>query len=211
MSKRIRVVVVDDHEMVRRGLTSFITSIDDLELAGEASNGLEAIQICQQVNPDVVLMDLVMAVMDGVTAIRKLRQLQPRLPIIALTSAADAATVTAAMQAGATSYLLKNVDTDQLALAIHAAYRGERVLAPEATQALITAATRPASAHYNLSEREREVLHHMIEGLTNSEIADRMYISRSTVKFHVSSLLAKLNATTRAEAIAIALKNGLIN
>ncbi len=211
MSKRIRVVVVDDHEMVRRGLASFITSIDDLELAGEASNGLEAIQICQQVNPDVVLMDLVMAVMDGVTAIRKLRQLQPRLPIIALTSAADAATVTAAMQAGATSYLLKNVDTDQLALAIHAAYRGERVLAPEATQALITAATRPTSAHYNLSEREREVLQHMIEGLTNSEIADRMYISRSTVKFHVSSLLAKLNATTRAEAIAIALKNGLIS
>jgi NarL family two-component system response regulator LiaR len=211
MSKRIRVVVVDDHEMVRRGLASFITSIDDLELAGEATNGLEAIQICQQVNPDVVLMDLVMAVMDGVTAIRKLRQLQPRLPIIALTSAADAATVTAAMQAGATSYLLKNVDTDQLALAIHAAYRGERVLAPEATQALITAATRPTSAHYNLSEREREVLQHMIEGLTNSEIADRMYISRSTVKFHVSSLLAKLNATTRAEAIAIALKNGLIS
>jgi NarL family two-component system response regulator LiaR len=211
MSKRIRVVVVDDHEMVRRGLASFITSIDDLELAGEASNGLEAIQICQQVNPDVVLMDLVMAVMDGVTAIRKLRQLQPRLPIIALTSAADSATVTAAMQAGATSYLLKNVDTDQLALAIYAAYRGERVLAPEATQALIAAATRPASAHYNLSEREREVLQHMIEGLTNSEIADRMYISRSTVKFHVSSLLAKLNATTRAEAIAIALKNGLIS
>jgi NarL family two-component system response regulator LiaR len=211
MSKRIRVVVVDDHEMVRRGLASFITSIDDLELAGEATNGLEAIQICQQVNPDVVLMDLVMAVMDGVTAIRKLRQLQPRLPIIALTSAADAATVTAAMQAGATSYLLKNVDTDQLALAIHAAYRGERVLAPEATQALITAATRPTSAHYNLSEREREVLQHMIEGLTNSEIADRMYISRSTVKFHVSRLLAKLNATTRAEAIAIALKNGLIS
>lgn len=211
MSKRIRVVVVDDHEMVRRGLASFITSIDDLELAGEATNGLEAIQICQQVNPDVVLMDLVMAVMDGVTAIRKLRQLQPRLPIIALTSAADAATVTAAMQAGATSYLLKNVDTDQLALAIHAAYRGERVLAPEAIQALITAATRPTSAHYNLSEREREVLQHMIEGLTNSEIADRMYISRSTVKFHVSSLLAKLNATTRAEAIAIALKNGLIS
>jgi len=210
MAKRIRVVIVDDHEMVRRGLASFINSVDDLEMVGEARNGLEAIQVCQQARPDVVLMDLIMGVMDGVTSIRKLRQAHPRLHVIALTSAMDADTVTAAMQAGATSYLLKNVSTDQLALAIRAAYRGERTLAPEATQALITAATRPATAHYNLSDREREVLRYVVEGLTNGEIADRMYISRSTVKFHVSSLLAKLNVTTRGEAIAIALKNGLI-
>jgi NarL family two-component system response regulator LiaR len=196
--------------MVRRGLASFINSVDDLEMVGEARNGLEAIQVCQQARPDVVLMDLIMGVMDGVTSIRKLRQAHPRLHVIALTSAMDADTVTAAMQAGATSYLLKNVSTDQLALAIRAAYRGERTLAPEATQALITAATRPATAHYNLSDREREVLRYVVEGLTNGEIADRMYISRSTVKFHVSSLLAKLNVTTRGEAIAIALKNGLI-
>jgi NarL family two-component system response regulator LiaR len=208
---KIRVVVVDDHEMVRRGLSSFLKSYDDLELVGEARNGREAIDVCLSVKPDVVLMDLMMAVMDGVTAIRLLREQMPEIRIIALTSASETDVVTAALQAGALSYLQKDVNLDQLVGAVRAAARGERVLSAEATQALINAATRPTVASYNLTEREREVLQYVAAGLTNAEIAERMYISRSTVKFHVSSLLSKLNVTTRAEAITVALKAGLVN
>ncbi len=208
---KIRVVVVDDHEMVRRGLSSFLKSFDDLELVGEARNGREAIDVCLDVKPDVVLMDLMMAVMDGVTAIRLLRERMPEIRIIALTSASETDVVTAALQAGALSYLQKDVNLDQLVGAVRAAARGERILSAEATQALINAATRPTVSSYNLTEREREVLQYVVAGLTNAEIADRMYISRSTVKFHVSSLLAKLNVATRAEAITVALKAGLVN
>lgn len=208
---KIRVVVVDDHEMVRRGLSSFLKSFDDLELVGEARNGREAIDVCLNLKPDVVLMDLMMSVMDGVTAIRLLREQMPQIHIIALTSASETDVVTAALQAGALSYLQKDVNLDQLVGAVRAAARGERILSSEATQALIAAATRPTVASYNLTEREREVLQYVAAGLTNAEIAERMYISRSTVKFHVSSLLSKLSVATRAEAITVALKAGLVD
>jgi NarL family two-component system response regulator LiaR len=209
--RKIRVVVVDDHDMVRRGLSSFLKSFDDLEMVGEARNGREALDVCAEAKPDVVLMDLIMPIMDGVSAIRLLHQQMPQLHIIALTSASESDLVTAALQAGALSYLQKDVNIDQLVNAIRAAVRGERILSAEATQALISAATRPAVASYNLTDREREVLQYLVAGLTNAEIAERMYISRSTVKFHVSSLLAKLNVATRAEAIMIALKAGLVD
>jgi len=209
--QKIRVVVVDDHDMVRRGLSSFLKSFDDLEMVGEARNGREALDVCAEAKPDVVLMDLIMPIMDGVSAIRLLRQKMPQVHIVALTSATEADLVTSALQAGALSYLQKDVNIDQLVNAIRAAARGERILSAEATQALINAATRPNVASYNLTEREREVLQYLVAGLTNAEIAERMYISRSTVKFHVSSLLAKLNVATRAEAITVALKSGLVD
>jgi NarL family two-component system response regulator LiaR len=209
--QKIRVVVVDDHDMVRRGLSSFLKSFDDLEMVGEARNGREALDVCAEAKPDVVLMDLIMPIMDGVSAIRLLRQQMPQVHIVALTSATEADLVTSALQAGALSYLQKDVNIDQLVNAIRAAARGERILSAEATQALINAATRPNVASYNLTEREREVLQYLVAGLTNAEIAERMYISRSTVKFHVSSLLAKLNVATRAEAITVALKSGLVD
>ncbi len=209
--QKIRVVVVDDHDMVRRGLSSFLKSFDDLEMVGEARNGREALDVCAEAKPDVVLMDLIMPIMDGVSAIRLLRQQMPQVHIVALTSATEADLVTSALQAGALSYLQKDVNIDQLVNAIRAAARGERILSAEATQALINAATRPNAASYNLTEREREVLQYLVAGLTNAEIAERMYISRSTVKFHVSSLLAKLNVATRAEAITVALKSGLVD
>jgi NarL family two-component system response regulator LiaR len=209
--QKIRVVVVDDHDMVRRGLSSFLKSFDDLEMVGEARNGREALDVCAEAKPDVVLMDLIMPIMDGVSAIRLLRQQMPQVHIVALTSATEADLVTSALQAGALSYLQKDVNIDQLVNAIRAAARGERILSAEATQALINAATRPNVASYNLTEREREVLQYLVAGLTNAEIAERMYISRSTVKFHVSSLLAKLNVATRAEAITVALKAGLVD
>jgi NarL family two-component system response regulator LiaR len=206
----IRVLIVDDHEMVRRGLSLFLRGFDEFVLVGEAASGEEGIEMCATVKPDVVLMDIVMPGTNGIEATRKIREKFPHIQIITLTSSGDTNSVTAAIQAGATSYLLKNVSDDQLASAIRAAKDGQRVLSPEATQSLIHAATRPATPTVQLSEREVEVLRLMIEGLNNQDIAEKLYLSRSTVKYHIGSIFAKLGVTNRSEAIAIALKNKLI-
>ncbi len=206
----IRVMIVDDHEMVRRGLGLFIRGYDDLLLVGEAENGEDAIRLCDEVKPDVILMDIIMPGTNGIEATRVIKQRYPHVQIITLTSSSDTSNVTAAVQAGATSYLLKNVSHDQLVNAVRAAREGNRVLSPEATQALINAATRPPLPAYHLSEREISVLTLMVEGLNNQDIGDRLYLSRSTVKYHISSIFAKLGVTNRSEAIALALKNDLI-
>ncbi|MDW8300468.1 MAG: response regulator transcription factor [Anaerolineae bacterium] len=208
--KSIRVVIIDDHEMVRRGLSLFLRGFADMQVVGEAANGAEAIQVCEEQKPDVVLMDIVMPEMNGIEATRLLRERFPEIAIVALSSASDTRSVTATMQAGATSYLLKNVSDDQLANAIRAAQRGQRTLSPEATQALINAATRPPEPDFRLTEREREVLALLSEGLNNQEIAERLFISRSTVKYHISSILAKLGVSNRAEAVSLALKHSLV-
>jgi len=206
----IRILIVDDHEMVRRGLLSFLHTFDDLQVIGEASSGTEAIEQCLRLQPDVIIMDLMMPDMDGFRATHEIRQRAPDVRIIALSSASDPDSVTAAMQAGATSYLLKSISTDQLADAIRAAYQGQPTLSPEATQALIQAATRPPQPHYDLTPREIEVLRFMVRGFNNPEIAEQMNISRSTVKYHISAILSKLNVSNRSEAIALAVKQRLI-
>lgn len=206
----IRVLLVDDHAMVRRGLAVMLQAFDDLALAGEAATGEEAVRLCAELRPEVVLMDMQLPDMTGVEATRAIRGANAAIQVIALTSFKDEAWVQAVLQAGAIGYLLKNASIDELAAAIRAAQVGQPTLAPEATQALIHAATRPLPPGHDLTEREREVLALLVKGLDNIAIADRLGVSRSTIKTHVSNLLSKLGAASRTEAVALALKHGLI-
>jgi len=208
--ERIRVLIVDDHEMVRNGLAAFLRVADDLELVGEASGGANAVRLCAELEPDVVLMDLVMPDLDGPSAIRAISAQSPKVRVIALTSFPEEDLVQRALQAGALSYLLKNVGAGELAAAIRAAKEGRPTLAPEAAQALIRRTTSPAPPGHDLSPREREVLGLMTLGLSNRVIAERLYISASTVDFHVSNILAKLGVATRTEAVALAVQHGLV-
>ena len=209
-SQPIRVMLVDDHTMVRRGLATFLKVFDDLELAGEAASGEAAIQLCAQVLPDVVLMDMVMPDMDGATATRAIRGQFPMVQVIALTSFKEEGLIQSALQAGAIGYLLKDVSADELARAIRAAHAGRATLSPEAAQALVHAATQPPAPGHDLTERERAVLALMVEGLNNTEIAERLVVSPSTIKSHVSNILAKLGVASRTEAAALAVRHRLI-
>jgi two-component system, NarL family, response regulator LiaR len=209
-SPPIRVMLVDDHAMVRLGLATFLKVFDDLELVGEAGSGLEAIELCSNALPDVILMDLMMPEMDGATATRLIRQKHPKVQVIALTSYTDQETVQNALKAGAIGYLLKDVSADELARAIRAAHAGRATLAPEATQALVQAANQPPAPGHDLTERERVVLVLMVEGLNNTQIAARLVVSPSTIKTHVSNILSKLGVASRSEAVALALRSGLV-
>jgi two-component system, NarL family, response regulator LiaR len=206
----IRVLVVDDHKMVRQGLRTFLSVHDDLALVGEAGDGQAALALYEQVAPDVVLMDLKMPRMDGVAATRALLARHPAACVVALTSFKDEALVAEAVEAGARGYLLKDIEAEALAAAIRAAHRGEPALAPEAAWALFTASRRGPTVGDDLTDREREVLALMVEGLTNRQIADRLIVALSTVKTHVSSVLSKLGVSSRTEAVALALQQRLL-
>ena len=210
-SQPIRVMLVDDHTMVRRGLATFIRAFDDLQLAGEAESGEAAIQLCAEVLPDVILMDMVMPDMDGAAATRAIRQQFPQVQVIALTSFKEGDLVKNALEAGAIGYLLKDISADELHRAIRAAHAGRATLSPEAAQALVETANQPAVPGLDLTEREREVLALMIEGLNNTQIAGRLTVSPSTIKSHVSNILAKLGVASRTEAVTLALRNGIIS
>lgn len=208
-TQRIRVMLVDDHAVVRSGLGAFLSAVPDLELVGEAENGEQAVAHCEKFKPDVILMDLVMPVMDGVAATRHIREKNPNMQVIALTSFQEDDLVQRALQAGAIGYLMKNVSARELAAAIRSAHAGRMTLSSEAAQALVRAKEQ-ANGLEELTEREREVLKWMVEGLNNNEIADRMVVSLSTVKYHISNVLMKLAVDNRVAAVALAIQKKLV-
>jgi NarL family two-component system response regulator LiaR len=208
-------MVVDDHAVVRSGIRFSLLAFDDLELVGEAENGKEALALCSQSQdpeamPDVILMDMLMPKMDGVAATQAILDRHPEVQVIALTSFETGSLVQDALEAGAIGYLLKDAAIDELAEAIRAAYMGRVTLAPAAARALAQASLEPTAPEQNLTDREREVLALVVEGLSNLQIARQLEISLSTARFHVSTILSKLGAANRAEAAALAVKHGLI-
>jgi len=211
MSEPIRVLIVDDHDMVRAGLATFLEVSDDLELIGEARNGRDALRACEQSLPDVVLMDLVMPEMDGVTATKEIRTRWPHVQVVALTSFQDGDLVQQALQAGAIGYLLKNTNIQALTNAIRQAHAGKSTLAQEALQALVETTQHPPESEVHLTPRELEVLALMVEGLNNPAISERLVISIGTTRSHVSNILSKLGVSNRAEAIALALRKKIIS
>jgi NarL family two-component system response regulator LiaR len=210
-SQPIRVMLVDDHTMVRRGLATFLQVSDNLELVGEADNGETAIELCAHILPDVILMDMVMPDMDGVTATQLIRQKFPTVQVIALTSFKEARLVKSALQAGAIGYLLKDVSANELARAIQSAHEGQGTVASEVMQGLIQAATQPSAPGADLTEREQAVLTLLVAGLNNTEIAEELVVSPSTIKSHVSHILSKLDVTSRTEAAALAVRHDLVD
>ena len=209
-SKPIRVMLVDDHMMVRRGLATILKVFDDLQLVGEADSGESAVQLCADFLPDVILMDMVLPAMDGAAAKRAIRRQLPDVQVIALTSFKEGQLVKEALEAGAIGYLLKDVSADELVRAIRAAHSGRATLSAEAAQALVQVSNQPPAPGGDLTEREREVLSLMIEGLNNTQIAGRLSVSPSTIKSHVSNVLSKLGVASRTEAVTLALRNHIV-
>lgn len=211
MTGKIRVLLVDDHEVVRHGFKYFIDVIDELELVGEARDGQEAVAVVEQVQPDIVLMDMVMPKMNGVEATKAIKAAHPEIKVIALTSFADDENlVHAAFAAGASGYFFKNVTVDELSSAVRRIWDGEMVLPPEATYMLVKASITPHKPEIEFTDRERDIIQLMVEGLNNREIGERLFISRATVKFHVSNVLSKLGVSTRTEAVATIIQQHLL-
>lgn len=211
-SAKIRVMIVDDHAVVRSGLSAFLLIQKDFELVAEASDGEEAIRLCERLQPDVILMDLLMPQMDGATATRIICEKYPDTHILVLTSFKEDNLIQEALKAGALGYLLKNVSATELANAIRAVHQGQPMLAPEATRVLLQASIRrhTLALGHDLTERERNILALMAKGLDNQQIAEALVVSQSTVKFHVSNILSKLQVSSRTEAAVFALQNNLI-
>jgi two-component system, NarL family, response regulator LiaR len=209
MTNKIRIMLVDDHAVVRSGLGAFLSVNPDLELVGEAENGEQAVVRANLLKPDVILMDLMMPVMDGVAATQAIKKQNPQIQIVALTSFQEDELVQNALKAGAVGYLMKNVTARELAAAIKAAKEGKMTLSPEAAQALVRA-NQQAEETETLTERELEVLKLMVDGLNNAEIAERLVISLSTVKYHISNILMKLGVDNRVSAVSLALQKKLV-
>ena len=206
----IRVLSVDDHELLRRGIRFSLLSFDDLELVGEAANEEEALAACAKSSPDVVLMDMYLTgERDGVGVIRAIRERFPQVQVVALSSFYDRQLVQSAMQAGAIGFLVKGVSGEDLAEAIRAARAGRPAMASEAMAALVQPAEAELEPGHDLTRREREVLLLLVEGLSNAEIAAQLHVTVAAVKYHVSNILAKLGASNRTEAAAIARQHGL--
>jgi two-component system, NarL family, response regulator LiaR len=206
---KIRVMIVDDHSVVRSGLGVFLKTVPDMELVGEAEDGEQAVAYAKTLRPEVILMDLMMPGMDGVTATRLIKEYDPSIQVIALTSFQDNELVQSVLKAGAIGYLMKNVTSNELEAAVRSAKARKMVLAPEAAQALVMS-TQQAGELELLTEREYEVLKLMANGLSNAKIAEQMVVSLSTIKYHVGNILLKLGVDNRVAAVTIALQKKLI-
>ena len=209
-TKIIEVIIVDDHPIVRYGLQTVLFTFDDISVIGEAGNGLDAVALCAETQPDVILMDIVMPGMNGVETTRVILERYPQIKVIVLTSFQNQDLVQGALEAGAVGFLLKDTPKEILGDAIRSAYAGRSILSLEATQALIRAKTSPPKPGHDLSPREREVLALVVEGLSNDEIADRLMISANTVRKHVSACMAKLGAANLAQAAAEAVRHEIV-
>jgi NarL family two-component system response regulator LiaR len=208
--ERIKVLIVDDHVLVRSGLEVVLGMFDDIELVGQAGDGEAAVRLCEELRPDVVLMDLVMPGTSGVEATRRVLTLCPGAKVVALTSFTDEDLIGETLRAGAIGYLMKNVSADQLADAVRNAHAGRSTLAPEAADALVRSVSAPPQGSESLTAREQQVLKLMADGLTNADIAERLVIGVATVKTHVSSIISKLGVSSRTEVTALAIRRGLV-
>jgi NarL family two-component system response regulator LiaR len=209
----IRVFIADDHPIVRRGIRDLLETESDLELIGEATNGRDAVSEAARLNPDVILMDLVMAPVDGIEATRQIKEQNPDSKILILTSFATDDKVFPAIKAGALGYLIKDTDPEDLVQAIHQVYQGQPTLHPTIAQKVLAEISQPAERQPipdPLTEREVEVLKLLAHGLTNQEIADRLVIGVTTVYSHVSNILSKLHLATRTQAALYALRQGYV-
>lgn len=206
----IKILLVDDHAVVRSGLLKFLTINRDLKLVGEAADGAEALQMTSLHKPDVVLMDLMMPGTDGIIATREIHQKYPEVRIIALTSFADQNLVQGALQAGAIGYLQKNTTAKELGQAIRSACEGKMTLSSEAMQVLANSIAQPQIHSEQLTERERDVLKCLVDGLNNNEIAETLVVSLGTVKFHISNIFHKLGVDSRVEAVKLAIEQRLV-
>lgn len=206
----VRIVIADDHDVVRQGLRMFLGLEPDLEIVAEARNGAEAVALAKEHHPDVVLMDLLMPVMDGITATAEIMREVPGTEVLALTSVLEDASVTGAIRAGAIGYLLKNTQADELCRAIYAAAAGQVHLSPDAAARLLREVRAPDSPE-TLTERETDVLRLLAQGLANKEIARDLAIGEKTVKTHVSNILAKLGVQSRTQAALYAVQIGLVS
>lgn len=208
-AQSIRVLLVDDHAVIRGGLRYFLASTHDIVVAGEATNGLQALAMVEELHPDVVLMDIMMPEMDGIATTQQLHQRFPQLRVLMLSSFSEGALVQRALQAGASGYILKDVQGHELASAIRTVYLGRPALSTEATQALVEVVSQPPKPGGDLSGREREVLNLMVAGYSNDQIAVTLDITRNTVRHHVHNILGKLDAVNRTEAVGLAVQHKL--
>ncbi|WP_393959722.1 response regulator [Priestia megaterium] len=206
----INVLLVDDHEMVRIGVGAYLSAQTDIHVIAEATNGQEAVELGLQLRPDIILMDLVMEEMDGIEATKQLIKQWPEAKVIIVTSFLDDEKVYPALEAGATSYLLKTSKAGEIAAAIRRTYEGQSVLEPEVTGKMMSKMRKPSLPHEELTAREMEILLLMTQGKTNQEIADELFIALKTVKTHVSNLLSKLDVQDRTQAVIYAFKHKLV-
>jgi two-component system, NarL family, response regulator LiaR len=207
---KIKVMIVDDHPLVRHGIKTVFEAYDDILLVAEAENGREAIKMCDKYRPDVVLMDMIMPVLDGTVATEQIIKNWPDVKIIALTSFNDEDLIRKSLKAGAVSYILKNISGAKLVKTIKDVYKGKLALSSQATKILLSELREPPDETIKLTGREKEILALIVEGLSNKQIAERLFLSNSTVQFHVSNILSKLGVSKRTEAAYIALKQKLV-